>query len=1162
MPSFCVVQNCDDKYGHGENISFHKFPFKRQELMQKWLEFAQRGPDWQPSRWSAICSRHFRDEDFTCSTDRKILRKTAVPCLHGIKSVQQLENKHVQEQQGEDRSFKGKNCEETSSKSATEDKASRVELREDNCDGYETEEENQTCSGAQLHNSPCAPKIKCRLCGTVCSSVVSFSTNFEIYGMIQKCFPTLNIQKDDHLPKEMCRLCLKRLENFSRFIDKVLETQSELQRKYRLEKANTNMRATERQLKVKQEPIVRVKQEVSEGFERLLSDDLDMAVDESCEQEPDVETNVEQKYDFCDFPMLNAQDIINNCDIMEIINLDDPFIDIPDDDANTICENGTTQTQQQEQQRVERRIHKPAALPSAHELLQAHLLSEEHNYAYAATDDMKEEWQLKNTYKTEKTESGEQLGTDANEFITNAENEEEEHVVYASEHEHQVDDSADQRVEDYTNAELITTTTMDANKLPPTSAASISASNETRSARPIVTSVSELADATHAIPSSKAATEHNLSTSTTRATAASTESTTTSPAIATMKPHAKPNIVVLNESIVKSSSVFQIHTCHYCHLKFFSGESLNQHYLVAHQMQPQLGQEQQQMVQTDQLQQQQHHQQRQQLQPHNLYNEEQHNIMTPNQSYQQQQQQHHQHQEQLPMVSVPAEYLWKPYGMPSGNGDGVALNHNCKIEKGYGSPNTCNDFAYKGNEDSSAYQQTHLFDQPFEFENGNSTRETQVLQNCQNPKDATGMGAPNAVRILEMKRTFLRHHEPYANGVVNAPCEYSKIPINGNDNSYKSTNFCALNVAHMDDNQMRFVAPIQPISMPNSIEGKRTKRRMLVNKKIIARLKALERKLSSTAAPNLISAEYRQLRRLYTMLQLKCKRLELQINEKHHVTHKSAPSKTAHPKQKQQQQLKAKLKKRFSCRLCPHIKFKSIYHLLHHKHKRAHWGRRIPKQLSATCGGCEKFFRHKIALHNHMRYICQALPLCWFKTQMKTFKCRYCRRSTFNHWRLYRRHEVKCKTRQQRLKNKASEQRRVKTKQNAGKTNVRALVFKSVGDASKTTSAVPTALPQFAHKPSACSMRVYACAICTKMFPSANSLNQHRITHTDQRRHKCHLCARAFKRRNGLTQHVRGYHLQLKPHQCAFCQRSYALKGDMLRCRHAIITAKKAQTAV
>lgn len=70
--------------------------------MQKWLDFAQRGPDWQPSKWSAICSRHFRDVDFNCAADRKILKKTAVPCLRNLKPMQTIEKVNTEQRRVED----------------------------------------------------------------------------------------------------------------------------------------------------------------------------------------------------------------------------------------------------------------------------------------------------------------------------------------------------------------------------------------------------------------------------------------------------------------------------------------------------------------------------------------------------------------------------------------------------------------------------------------------------------------------------------------------------------------------------------------------------------------------------------------------------------------------------------------------------------------------------------------------------------------------------------------------------------------------------------------------------------------------------------------------------------------------------------------------------
>ncbi|XP_036319067.1 uncharacterized protein LOC118733669 isoform X2 [Rhagoletis pomonella] len=664
MPSFCAVQNCSDKYGHADNISFHKFPFKREELLQKWLDFAERGTDWRPSKWSAICSRHFRDEDFKCSADRKILKKAAVPSLRMLKHIHAPDSDNLQAAPTEDVS-KDKLLVQSKEKTTDGDDIPVAEAVEDNVEDCDEEEQNGL-QNTPLTSSPSAPKVKCRLCGSTCSSVVSFSTNFEIYGMIQKCFPTLNIQKDDHLPKEMCRTCLKRLETFSRFVDKVLETQSELQRKYRIEKANNSSRAIERQLKVKQEPVVRVKQEVAEGFESFLSDDLDMGMDEGCEQENEADTSVEQKYDFCDFPMLNAQDIINNCDIMEIINLDDPFINIPDDDANTNCENGTEAQQQEQQQEPEQSKHhqgqqrNKSVLPSAHDLLQTHLLSEEHNYAYT-TEDLKEEWQLRNIYKTEKTD-GTEYG-EAAEFIANAEPEDDEQGGYAGEEQQHGDNdnTAIMYKENFSSINDVPSNNANTENV---AASSHSPAAETRSTRPIVTSVSDFADASLNLSNGTASGHiHNeklvvtavndiLAPNADSTAAPSGVTASTSPTVA-IKAHAKPNIVVLNESIVKSSSVFQLHTCQCCQLKFFSVESLNQHYNVAHQSQTPL-EEGSQLRAEQQKQQGEHAQQQQQLQVRQLqhpYNQQQQqNMLTLNnfQQHQQQQQQvpltHHQQQ--------------------------------------------------------------------------------------------------------------------------------------------------------------------------------------------------------------------------------------------------------------------------------------------------------------------------------------------------------------------------------------------------------------------------------------------------------------------------------------------------------------------------------------
>ncbi|KAL9924314.1 uncharacterized protein ACN427_012333 isoform 1-T1 [Glossina fuscipes fuscipes] len=468
MPSFCAVINCNDRYGHSDNISFHKFPLKRADLLKEWEAFIQqqRGQDWHASRWSSLCSRHFREEDFRSLNERKTLKKSAVPSVmlnpkektakKSKLTIDDVKAKEAQQIQG--------------IKESLEDMSNNV------------------------------VRSSCRLCGISSIPAATFLTNYELYGMLQKCFPTLNIQQEDPLPKILCANCLKNLQLFGSFVDKVRDAQEELQRKYRT-------RMVEKAIKIKQEPVVRVKQEVAEaGYEQSQDFPINNEEYDGGDQQAEG-TESERKYEFCDFP------IINDCDIMEIINLDDPFINIPDDD------NTTSLNEESEQYKVGEEQLMQQILPSAHDLLQTHLLLEEHNYAYVETEDFKEE---RNFYKTEKTEGYEQnsenpsnspLNTNSN--VATVDREEAYH------HQHTLT----------TNPTLVPTLAQHDFDIP----------HENRAVKPIVTSVSAI------------------------------------------QQPIKPNgIVVLNESIVKSGNGFQLHACMVCQMKFFSVESLKQHYTQTH----------------------------------------------------------------------------------------------------------------------------------------------------------------------------------------------------------------------------------------------------------------------------------------------------------------------------------------------------------------------------------------------------------------------------------------------------------------------------------------------------------------------------------------------------------------------------------------------------
>ncbi|KAH8412610.1 hypothetical protein KR009_003585 [Drosophila setifemur] len=769
MPAHCAVVNCSDKYVHDGSISFHRFPFKRKDLLQKWQDFTQRNGQWMPSKWSAVCSRHFVDEDFNCCNNRKTLKKNAVPTVR----VPEQDSLNVVVEQVT-----------PSSRSLSK----------------------QTLSSA-AEAPPSSAKCTCRFCGSSAPNCSSFEKSFELFGMIQKCFPTLQILQDDTLPKDICVECSRQLERFAKFIDVVMQTQSELQRKYR------------RQLKIKQEPCVRVKQEACDTLDNLFPDELDMGLDqdEGCEPE-----TTEQKFQFCDFPVLNTQDIINNCDIMEIINLDDPFINIPDDTDVGLSE-------------------RAQPLRSANEMLQSELLTEEHNYA-------KEDWPLPPVqYKKEKVEGAEMAPEPGPPPAA------------------PLPPTAPQVPAPHLPLLL-------QDNVPP---------SDTRSCKPIVTNVSQIPNPLLCELLPPALNSSGVTSS-------------------------KPNIVVLNDSVVQSAAAFRLHSCTLCIAKFITLDSLNQHYA-------------------------------------------------------------HNHVNTAPMVSVPPLNITLP---------SLAANPPMKLETNRG------------------FMPAEQLDY-WQPEWQNSPVSTQ-------PK--------KKIDILDMQSSFLHHKD---------------------------------------------LIPAQPTQLAAP---------------------APDPQLAA------VTANYAKLAERYKKLQLKCKNLK---------TTKRRKTKT------------------YNCRMCRRG-FPSMGKLLHHRRLTGHFVKLMPN-FSRRCCGCLKMFLSRLALRQHMRYICQSLSLR-NNRRLQSFKCRHCRAITFTHWRLYRRHELKCRPRKPKAKNQMSGNTRKKV----------------------------------------ANVQSFACEICQKSFGSLNGLRQHVITHTTERQHKCGICDRVFKRRNGLSQHIKGYHLQLKPHECPVCQHRYALKCDMLRCRHSL----------
>ena len=63
MVNSCVAIDCTNKVKAGSGISFHRFPLKKPELLQKWIQAVKR-KDWVPNKYSYICSEHFEPSCF------------------------------------------------------------------------------------------------------------------------------------------------------------------------------------------------------------------------------------------------------------------------------------------------------------------------------------------------------------------------------------------------------------------------------------------------------------------------------------------------------------------------------------------------------------------------------------------------------------------------------------------------------------------------------------------------------------------------------------------------------------------------------------------------------------------------------------------------------------------------------------------------------------------------------------------------------------------------------------------------------------------------------------------------------------------------------------------------------------------------------------------
>ena len=82
MVNKCVVFGCKSGYDSSDNAPSFRFPFKRDDLMTKWIQFVNRA-NWTPSSNSVICCKHF-DAKFISDGKRKKLKWSLnpIPTIH------------------------------------------------------------------------------------------------------------------------------------------------------------------------------------------------------------------------------------------------------------------------------------------------------------------------------------------------------------------------------------------------------------------------------------------------------------------------------------------------------------------------------------------------------------------------------------------------------------------------------------------------------------------------------------------------------------------------------------------------------------------------------------------------------------------------------------------------------------------------------------------------------------------------------------------------------------------------------------------------------------------------------------------------------------------------------------------------------------------------
>uniref|UniRef100_A0A182P947 THAP-type domain-containing protein n=1 Tax=Anopheles epiroticus TaxID=199890 RepID=A0A182P947_9DIPT len=369
MPASCVIPDCDLKYTHSDDVSFHKFPLKSPELLKQWIQFTARDENWHPTKWSAICSRHFVANDFKGCASRKILLPTAVPSIRNtVPTGSKVQSNSLSLPVISYETV----CPEEDRTSHTRNLAQYLPVELDYMSLGGTlcpviASENVDEFGADAEGDVQLIEITCRICGVVFSRAVEslLSDIVQSEEVVRKYLPFVNLDLPN-LPRKICLNCSKVVNGFSKFSESVLRAQSDLEHRFAQELhspftvqpdsyAGTKTKqeiVTAKPMNIKQEPMasINIKEEKIEYAINSARQKDSAPVPETNEPQPPLimknkafSADSNRVYLFNNVGQDNsngpAPTITNptkqanresskNCEILEIVNLYPPIVDI------------------------------------------------------------------------------------------------------------------------------------------------------------------------------------------------------------------------------------------------------------------------------------------------------------------------------------------------------------------------------------------------------------------------------------------------------------------------------------------------------------------------------------------------------------------------------------------------------------------------------------------------------------------------------------------------------------------------------------------------------------------------------------------------------------------------------------------------------------------